>query len=241
MAPDQLHVDTIVGIDERSFYIRGWIRHPEAKTKSLTAISPEGHRIELLDKVFVHPRPDVQKFYNMSPTSRAVAHGFISYFQTTHPSFLSEGWRVEMCYEGGTAVQAEVPAAVRALDTEMAEAIIGDLALERAEGEGLILNHIFPAISRILDNRQRRVEVAAEEVYGSIPDTPRVSIIIPLYQRLDFLEVQLAHFVQDPEVRDADLIYVLDSPELADDLRDRALKLSSFYQIPFRLIFLKQN
>ena len=64
-----------------------------------------------------------------------------------------------------------------------------------------------------------RRTVGIEEVvqYGEPPLEPEVSIIVPLYGRIDLIEHQIAQFVHDPELHAADLIYVLDSPELATD------------------------
>ena len=52
-----------------------------------------------------------------------------------------------------------------------------------------------------------------------------VSVVVPLYQRIDFLEHQLAQFVHDPEIQSAELIYVLDSPEMDERLQDLAHQL----------------
>ena len=56
-------------------------------------------------------------------------------------------------------------------------------------------------------------------------------MIVPLYKRIDFVEHQLAHFARDPELAAADLLYVLDSPELADNLLDSAHALSDLHGI----------
>jgi GT2 family glycosyltransferase len=77
--------------------------------------------------------------------------------------------------------------------------------------------------------------------FGTVSGSPEVSIIVPLYRRIDFLEQQLAQFCHDPEIGRNELIYVLDSPELAEDLADFALQLFRLYQIPFRVAVLKQN
>jgi GT2 family glycosyltransferase len=55
------------------------------------------------------------------------------------------------------------------------------------------------------------------------------------------VEHQLAHFVDDPELLGADLIYVLDSPELEDQLRDQVTRLHRLYPIPFRVVNLTAN
>jgi GT2 family glycosyltransferase len=68
-----------------------------------------------------------------------------------------------------------------------------------------------------------------------------VSIVVPLYGRVDFLEQQLVQFDSDPELEAADLIYVLDSPELAGELESYAADLYELYRIPFRLVVLKRN
>ena len=64
---------------------------------------------------------------------------------------------------------------------------------------------------------------------------------MPLYRRMDFLEHQLAQFVHDPEIRQADLIYVLDSPEDADPCGRFAAQLFRLYGVPFRVAVLTTN
>ena len=54
---------------------------------------------------------------------------------------------------------------------------------------------------------------------GSPVKEPLVSIVIPLYRRLDFLNVQLATMTNDPAMQQCEIIYVLDSPEQEEELR----------------------
>jgi GT2 family glycosyltransferase len=51
----------------------------------------------------------------------------------------------------------------------------------------------------------------------------------------------MAQFCHDPEIDKHDIIYVLDSPELAQELADLALQLFQLYRIPFRIVVLNQN
>jgi len=64
---------------------------------------------------------------------------------------------------------------------------------------------------------------------------------VPLYRRIDHLEMQLAEFADDPEMKRSDLIYVLDSPDQADELESLASNLFPIYRVPFRVAVLKQN
>jgi len=239
--PRGLAVDTLLAIDEESFYVRGWLREEEAELSQLTAVSPEGARVELLERTYRYPRPDVEQFYGVASSDLLLAKsGFISYFEAETPSRLSTGWKFEMRTTGGEAVEVAAPRVVRDPLT-VRNAILADIFHELFPGEDLIPNHIFPAISRQQKWSREMIEVKGTVQYGIPSESPDVSIIVPLYQRIDFLEHQLAQFVHDPEILRAELIYVLDSPELADTLRDTAAQLFALYRVPFRVVMLETN
>ena len=79
--------------------------------------------------------------------------------------------------------------------------------------------HIQPALARAGGAADGGIEIETVDQYGTPPVDPEVSIVVPLYRQMEYLEYQMAQFVHDPEIRAADLIYVLDSPEDADHLR----------------------
>jgi GT2 family glycosyltransferase len=239
--PRGLAVDTVLAVDEESFYVRGWMRDEEAEVTQLTAVSPEGTRVELLERIYHYPRPDVEQFYGVASNDLLLAKsGFISYFELETPSRLSTGWKLEMRTTGGEAIEAAAPSVIRDPLT-VRNAILADIFHERPSGEGLMPNHIFPAISRQQNRLREMVEVEDAVQYGTPSESPDVSIIVPLYKRIDFLEQQLAQFVHDPEILQAELIYVLDSPELADTFRDTAAQLFALYRVPFRAVMLERN
>lgn len=102
-------------------------------------------------------------------------------------------------------------------------------------------NIIGPAIDLL--NRRRlahrpRVDNIA---YGSVNPEPQLSIIIPLYGRLDFVEYQMAFMESHKPARDYEVIFVLDDPPK----RREALRLfESVFQrfgIPMRLLLLHEN
>ena len=69
---------------------------------------------------------------------------------------------------------------------------------------------------------------------GDSPEAPEVSIVIPLYGRVDFVESQMLAWVRDPWIRHhAQLIYVLDDPNLVPGFRQLAEELHSLYRVPF--------
>jgi O-antigen biosynthesis protein len=239
--PHGLHVDTILAVDERSFYIKGWMRDEEAEITNLTVVSPEGHSTEILGRTYRYPRPDVEQVYGAPAGEQLLAEaGFISFFETETPSRLLAGWVLQMRDEAGTAVEVGTPRLVRD-DITVRDTILRDLIYERLPGEDLTAEHVFPAVDRIQERLKASVEVKNVSYYGTPGEAPEVSIIIPLYQRIDLLEQQLAQFVHDPEVRQAELIYVLDSPELANSLAATASQLFHLYRVPFSVVTLERN
>jgi GT2 family glycosyltransferase len=237
--PQGLHFDSVLALSDTAFYVRGWARDGQAEPVRLTAVSPEGSRVELLPGIYRDPRPDVDSFYEQPIRSGADGTGFLGFCETRGPSLLSTGWLLEMENALGVTREVSGPQVSRDLPAARA-AILSDLHKERRWDTGL-MDHVVPAVSLIQQRLEEETEIEAVWQYGETPAAPAVSIVIPLYGRIDFLEHQLAQFVHDPELREADLIYVLDSPELAPALQAAAGQLFELYGLPFRVVVLSRN
>jgi O-antigen biosynthesis protein len=120
--------------------------------------------------------------------------------------------------------------------------VLRDMEAERPGEDELVREQVHPALQRIQRRLEQAVEIdAVVEVGPRQPARPQVSVIVPLYKRIDFVEHQLAQFAHDPELAAADLVYVLDSPEIADNLLDAAHALSALHEVPMRVVVLKRN
>ena len=102
-------------------------------------------------------------------------------------------------------------------------------------------DHVRPAIERLQQQAQDGARVSIVEQFGAAPSKPDVSIVIPLYKRVDLVEEQLAQFVLDEYLKRQDILYVLDSPEDRDELLEMASRLHPLYEVPFRVAILKRN
>jgi len=76
---------------------------------------------------------------------------------------------------------------------------------------------------------------------GSIPAQPHVSIVIPIYGKLDLLGPQIALLADDEEIRNAEIILVLDSPELEGEFVSLVHDLHALYGLALRALVLNQN
>lgn len=82
--------------------------------------------------------------------------------------------------------------------------------------------------------------------HGLLDRTPDLSVVIPLYGRIDFMEYQLNWFnswqrrLGDQSLA-IQLIYVLDDPRLKEEFKDLARRCSTLYQMPFEVVINPQN
>jgi GT2 family glycosyltransferase len=235
-------VDNIMAVDDRSFYVQGWLRDEEGEVVRLTAVSPEGNRVELYKKLFRTSRPDVAKLFETlrEDENLDAELGFVCFFKTPVPSLLRTGWVLEMENAAGVAVEAATPAVVRG-PAKVRDMILGDPARQRHLPEQLMTTHVFPAVNRIQEKLAAEATTKAVVQFGDPPPRPKASLIIPIYQRVEHLEMQLAEFADDRDMHEADLIYVLDSPEDADSFLHGAENIFPIYRVPFRIAFMRAN
>jgi GT2 family glycosyltransferase len=237
--PHGLHVDRILVLDDRSFYLEGWLHDEDSGVTRVTAVSPEGQRAEIFERMYRFPRPDVASFFAPNGAQPRTKHGFLCFVEMDSPSLLSEDWLLEMESTDGIAVEVGAPPVTRGTTTAR-DAVLNTPELHRLPDDELMSNHVYPAITRLQAQiGEPKIDQIVE--FGTPPGAPDVSIVVPVYQRLEHLEMQLAEFVHDPEISRADLIYVLDSPERSDEFLDRAAQLTPLYRVPFRVVVLEEN
>jgi O-antigen biosynthesis protein len=232
--PVGLGVEQILAVDERGFWINGWM-HDEDGEGTVTVVSPEGARVEVTGFAFRSERPDVVQFYAGLAGARTRDHGFTAFFELPAPSLLAAGWIAELRTSSGVAVELACPTAV--VDAAMIRsAVLGELGARGPVGGRLAADHGRHALSRLQERIVGESAVESVDTYGARPAAPAVSIVVPLYKRLDFLEHQLLHFSSDPDLAEAELIYVLDSAEQKDELAMKARELFALYGLPFRVV-----
>ena len=234
-------VDAVVALDPRSFWIGGWCVDADGSLGNLEAISPEGQRIKLLEGAYRYHRADVEESLSSVGIRTGEKHGFAKYVELPLPSPLNLGWlsRLEKP-RTGSGFELPMPAVTRDPDAAYGR-ILGELSTERTDSDELRRDHARPSLLALQRQMVASVAVARETQHGTPPEDPAVSIVVPLYERIDLIEHQLAHFWRDPDFHAAELIYVLDSPNLSESLGRLAGPLHELYGIPFKVLELNRN
>ncbi|MBT0585036.1 glycosyltransferase family 2 protein [Alteromonas oceanisediminis] len=99
---------------------------------------------------------------------------------------------------------------------------------------------IFRPFLSELYPKDRKVEVRRVDFSGRI-EHPRVSIVIPLYGRYDFLRYQMSHFDRYSEYHDVEIIYVVDDPNISSAVGTLARRLTHSTRHPFSVLYLSEN
>jgi GT2 family glycosyltransferase len=232
--PVGLAVDEILAIDEHTFWVKGWM-HDEDGRGAVTVVSPEGVRVPLAELAYRYERPDVVQFYADLGLGRTRDHGFVACVELPGPSLLADGWLAELETSDGGQMEVACPGVNRDPQA-VRRSILAELGAQTSLGGELTVDHGRPALTKLQLGTVAASRIESVDEYGESPAEPAVSIVVPLYKRLDFLEHQLLHFSADPDFASAELVYVLDSVEQRGELVAQARALFALYELPFKVV-----
>ncbi|WP_431322885.1 glycosyltransferase family 2 protein [Rhizobium sp. YTU87027] len=101
---------------------------------------------------------------------------------------------------------------------------------------------LAPALQDVERRLGRTIEVSRTKDYGLQKDAPLVSIVVPLYRVLDFLRFQLSGMATDPWLAaNAEIIYVLDSPEIQDETEHLLGGLHLLHGLAMKFVVMNRN
>lgn len=109
-------------------------------------------------------------------------------------------------------------------------------------GEQTFQTILAPALRDVEKRLGETVKVRQTKDYGPMHKAPLVSIVVPLYRVLDFLRFQLSAMATDPWLAtNAEIIYVLDSPEIQDETEHLLGGLHLLHGLPMKLVVMSRN
>jgi GT2 family glycosyltransferase len=168
---------------------------------------------------------------------RAQQAGFLARIEGVGP-----GERIRLVVSQGKSEDrlAELPCTDWGLDAKAASSWLMSCSTPLTRLADRIRRIDLPLIDPMIRAAQEHwseLAVRVENV-GDRIGTAKVSIIVPLYGRFDFVEHQLVEFARDPWLREhAEVVYVIDDNRLVDRMATEAWTLHRLYDIPFRWVW----
>jgi GT2 family glycosyltransferase len=239
-------VDAAIRVGTTGMLVRGWLLHDDADTiEEIALVNMFGRRVPLDIPLPAIARPDVLEAKLTDIASRNRDCGFVTFAAVDGLNRDDTLWFMEVVMQGGAIkrmpfVCPPAPEPVQGIEATvmLAEASACNLP-------DLFARAIAPAVETFWGQIHRQRSEPAEILYGVPPTDPQVSIVVPIYGRIDFIRHQIAQFSNDREFRTdggiVDLIYVLDDPSKADVLRQLGQIVHGVYGVPFRVLLQRQN
>jgi len=232
-----LEIDDAVICDDSGLLLIGWMLAKPGAIRDMRVRCGHLSAPFRLDDCIRMDRPDVI-------TALGVANGFDDSrcgFMAFFPKIVLQGPPLYIEIETGRHEVGfrNVPAAK--LDGMAAIRRILDCFSPRFDEVQPALDVVGPAIELLNKARLAQKPVVTEKAYGSMPSSPRASVIVPLYGRIDFVEYQLAFFSAHPGGADIEYIYVLDDPSKKREAEYLFASAHQRFGVPFRALFLDRN
>jgi GT2 family glycosyltransferase len=244
--PAACFIDCAIRVGAVGILIRGWVLHDDADTvRDITLVSLFGRRVKLDLPLPAVARPDVLDAKPVGITSRNRDCGFVAFAAVDGLERDDTLWFLELVLESGTVKRAPFVCPPEPGPLQGVEAALALAEPSACDPADLFARALAPAVALFWSKtRQHRLE-PVEFVHGTLAAGAQVSVIVPLYGRIDFIRHQMAHFSNDPDFRAeggiVDLIYVLDDPAQAAALRQLARIVHGVYGVPFRVVLQHRN
>jgi GT2 family glycosyltransferase len=232
-------IDETIRCDEDSVILIGWLLATHGTVKEMRLRSG-GHILTIDTNICLLwcERPDVVDGVGREYGFEDRRCGFVIRVPITHPitddPYLEiETQRGDIGFKRLPRPKLEGIAAIKRI-LACAETQYADV--------NAIYDHVLgPAIGALNAGRLRRPPRVQTMQLGLPIQSPRYSIIVPIFGRIDFTELQIALFATYQIGRDAEIIYVLDDPTRTRDMQFLAASLHERFRVSFKLLCLSHN
>ncbi len=235
--PVFLELDSVCLCPPAGLLLRGWFIDPFKSVESIRVRC--GSESRLLDTRHWIPiaRPDVREGFSRNFGGLVDLCGFLAFVSDVYST--GETAYFEVRSHAGDVAFKRIPH-IRSAGVDTIKETLSGLELryeELARGYDHVLG---PAVAAMNDFRLMEAVDYKEMTFGDSPSHPRCSIIVPLYGRIDFMELQLAFFSRTLG-RHHEIIYVLDDPTILRATEALATSCIARFRLPFRLVTLASN
>lgn len=246
--PFKIFIDYIIPLKYDGLFISGWLQDPYEMLEGITAVSALGFSLELSNQdIYRLERHDVNQFLQDTRYGDFQGKlGFCAYApvpkeinQSIQDFAELHSFRFLVRLKGN--IEIEIIPDAKYSDYYNARQRVMQIANPDEISETMIANCIAPAGLKLQQLCIEQVGIESTTMIGTPVEQPLISIIIPLYRRLDFMKVQVATMANDPDIKQCEIIYVLDSPEQEEELRNFLLNHCTLYELPVKLVIMKRN
>ena len=235
------HIDVAMRIANQGVLLKGWmLSGADDAVTDISVVSMLGTRATMSLPLPRLARLDVLESSIADGMSNDRHCGFVAYADTGELTLADRRWFINITMRGGTIRRIPFLCGATLPPIGAIQSIVSFAESSALDFNDLFRRAIAPALDRTWATLQTERAPAVVRDFGAPPEGAAVSVIVPLYGRMDFVRHQIASFSNDPDFHpDAgmvELIYVLDDPGAEKDLLVLCRLLFDIYGVPFRLV-----
>ena len=240
--PFNISIDNVISLENQSLFISGWLRDDYKMLQEIRVISSLGLSWDLAkEDILTLERQENKDFLQENSL------GFVIYTQVPqniHDSIAKwteiHSFRFVVKLKGD--IEIEIVPETKHEDIEAARTAVIQIAEPNKISEDILEQCLAPTAFKLQQLLTAQIKIKNLTVIGKPVEKPLVSIIIPLYRRLDFLKVQFSAIANDPTIKQqCEIIYVLDSPEQESEVSKFLNDHAKLYELPVTLIVMAKN
>jgi GT2 family glycosyltransferase len=235
--PVHIEVDDIVGVRPGAAVLIGWRLDPQELVASIHLRCGAAASPALASTEIRVARGDIVEAFGARYGIADHRAGFVAYGDTGGTA--RDACFLEIRLVDGRIAFKPLPHPVRT-GLPAIRRILGMSAVASNDMARVFGTVLGPPILELNRRRLARATEAEEVTFGTPPAAPRLSLVIPLYGRLDFLRYQLAMFSRGGLEGD-EIVYVLDEPSKKETLLTLANAAFGSFGVPFRVILPAEN
>lgn len=229
-------IECILPVAKKGLLIVGWLVDSHRLLDHLELVDGQGRLGKISATCFRYDRPDVSESF---PGLGCEAAGFIAFHRCPAINDLWPTYQVKGVLKGGAVIDlmTDVKASRKALSS--AEVLLGLVPADKATPD--FYRQIMPAVSYLQARKSGQARIRRVFPFLTRVAEPDITIVVPIYKRLDHARHQLAHFAADSSLAATELIYVLDSPERENEFAQHLDAWCRLYRRPATLAVMPRN
>ncbi|MBY6190508.1 glycosyltransferase family 2 protein [Microbulbifer agarilyticus] len=237
------HWENLLSVPGKGLFLAGWLLDGQQELSALVIRTADGtYSRNLLEDSVCYPRPDVLEAFSGS-VDASYQPGLYVWADMPH---LMERAQLELVFVTREGAVCELPIQQKVVGHDItlaSQQVLVNFQIGGRDYENNMQQHVGPALAALWQHRNASLgELEVEQLqFGPKVESPKRSVIVPLYGRYDFLLHQVAQFTNDSDFAETELIYVLDDPRLYNEFIPFCHDTSKLFPVSFRVIYGGRN
>ncbi len=234
-------------VSSKGIFVSGWLLDGGKGIESVSIRLSDNTSLRIEKHMMRIPRIDIESKYGLAKGSLP---GFIAYAPLSQSVaeegsvVLPEPVRISIRFSDGTVRRKSVSVIHAQSDPLGSIKRILSAVPSTYIDKKLCFDNVYGVAINDIWSLRSSASIGSEYVQyndGMATETPVVSLIVPIYGRYDFIEYQLCQFVNDTDMLNHQIIYVIDDPRILDEVKTVCEVYERIYKVPFNVLYLHEN